>query len=70
MTAWRDVVDWAGGWPYEVARPDEIVAFYGERELEVRKLNLLRKGHGCNEYVFAREGRPKPDPVARTSPVR
>ena len=32
MSAWRDVVDWVGGYPFEVAKPDQIFDFFsGER---------------------------------------
>ena len=24
MSAWRDVVDWVGGWPFEAAKPEEV----------------------------------------------
>ena len=24
MNRWRDVIDWVGGYPYEVAKPEEI----------------------------------------------
>jgi hypothetical protein len=26
MSAWRDVVDWVGGYPFEVAKPEEFFA--------------------------------------------
>jgi len=28
MTRWRDIIDWVGGYPYEVAKPEEIFDFY------------------------------------------
>ena len=28
MSPWCDVVDWVGGYPFEVARPDEIFEYY------------------------------------------
>ncbi len=31
MSAWRDVVDWVGGYPFEVATPEEIFRFYRDR---------------------------------------
>lgn len=36
MSAWRDVVDWAGGYPFEVAKPEEIFAFYREKGVILR----------------------------------
>jgi 2-polyprenyl-6-hydroxyphenyl methylase/3-demethylubiquinone-9 3-methyltransferase len=52
MDPWRDVVDWVGGYPFEVARPEQIVDFY--RNLEVQRMKTCGTGLGCNEYVFAR----------------
>jgi SAM-dependent methyltransferase len=54
MSPWRDVVDWIGGWPYEVATPDAIFKFYHEKGFELTNL-LTRQGPGCNEYVFRRK---------------
>ena len=55
MSAWHDLVDWVGGFPYEVARPDAVIAFY--KRLGFDLLNIKRRdGLGCNEFVFAREG--------------
>ena len=31
MSPWRDVVDWVGGYPFEVAKPEEIFSFYREK---------------------------------------
>ena len=52
MSAWRDVVDWVGGYPFEVAKPDDIVEFHLSRGLELRRLKTVGCGHGCNEFVF------------------
>jgi len=52
MSAWRDVVDWVGGYPFEVARPEEIFEFYTQRGFELRKLQTCYGSHGCNQYVL------------------
>ena len=52
MSPWRDVVDWVGGLPFEVAKPEEVFAFYAERGFELRRLKTCAGGHGCNEFVF------------------
>jgi 2-polyprenyl-6-hydroxyphenyl methylase/3-demethylubiquinone-9 3-methyltransferase len=52
MSFWRDLVDWVGGYPFEVAKPDDIVEFYLSRGLELRRLKTVGCGHGCNEFVF------------------
>lgn len=52
MTPWRDVVDWVGGYPFEVAKPDDIIEFYLSKGLELRRLKTVGAGSGCNEFVF------------------
>ena len=54
MSHWRDIVDWVGGYPYEVARVDEIFEFYRGRGFRLKKLRST-SGLGCNEFVFVRE---------------
>jgi 2-polyprenyl-6-hydroxyphenyl methylase/3-demethylubiquinone-9 3-methyltransferase len=54
MSAWRDVVDWVGGLPFEVATPEYIVDFYRTRGFNLTRIRTCN-GHGCNEYVFRRE---------------
>lgn len=56
MSRWRDVVDWAGGYPFEVAKPEEIFDFYRDRGFDLVALKTTAGGHGCNEYVFCRRG--------------
>jgi SAM-dependent methyltransferase len=52
MSPWRDVIDWVGGYPFEVAKPEEIFDFYQERGFLLKKLKTCAGGHGCNEFVF------------------
>ncbi|MBI1388566.1 MAG: methyltransferase domain-containing protein [bacterium] len=52
MSPWHDLVDWVGGYPFEVAMPHEIVNFYIERGFNLIHLHTLCGGSGCNEYVF------------------
>jgi 2-polyprenyl-6-hydroxyphenyl methylase/3-demethylubiquinone-9 3-methyltransferase len=52
MSAWRDVVDWVGGLPFQVAAPEEIFRFYRDRGFRIDELTTCAGGHGCNEYVF------------------
>lgn len=54
MDAWRDVVDWVGGYPFEVAKPEEIFDFYRVRGYQLRKLITCAGGLGCNEFVLER----------------
>jgi 2-polyprenyl-6-hydroxyphenyl methylase/3-demethylubiquinone-9 3-methyltransferase len=51
MSVWHDLVDWVGGYPFEVANPEQILDFYRERGFVLQRLKT-DTGHGCNEYVF------------------
>ncbi|MCH2203231.1 MAG: class I SAM-dependent methyltransferase [Fuerstiella sp.] len=53
MHGWHDLVDWVGGWPFEVARPEEIFRFMRDRGFQLQEL-ITSTGHGCNEFVFVR----------------
>ena len=52
MSLWHDVVDWVGGYPFEVAKPEEIFNFYRERGFELRRMTTQAGDLGCNEFVF------------------
>jgi len=52
MNRWHDIVDWVGGYPYEVATPEEIFDFYRDRGFTLTKLRCGKVGLGCNEFVF------------------
>ena len=54
MTRWHGIVDWVGGYPFEVARPGAVVDFCGERGLRLVKLRTVGSAAGCNEFVFER----------------
>jgi len=51
MTRLYDWIDWIGGYPFEVARPEEIFDFYRRRGLSLSRLHTT-SGPGCNEFVF------------------
>jgi len=52
MSAWRYVVDWVGGLPFEVASPEGIFEFYKKRGFKLETLKTCGGGRGCNEFVF------------------
>jgi 2-polyprenyl-3-methyl-5-hydroxy-6-metoxy-1,4-benzoquinol methylase len=54
MNRWRDLIDWVGGYPYEVAKPEEIFDFYRARGFQLTKMKCGGVGLGCNEFVFVR----------------
>jgi 2-polyprenyl-6-hydroxyphenyl methylase/3-demethylubiquinone-9 3-methyltransferase len=55
MSRWYDMIDWVGGFPYEVAKPEEIFDFYKARGFSLAKLRCGGVGLGCNEFVMVRE---------------
>ena len=52
MNRWHDIIDWVGGYPYEVATPDEIFEFYKDNGFALTKIKTGGVGLGCNEFVF------------------
>ncbi len=52
MNRWHDIIDWVGGFPYEVATVDEIFDFYKQRGFNMTKVKSGGVGLGCNEFVF------------------
>ena len=55
MNRWHDIIDWVGGFPYEVAAPDEVFEFYKAKGYSLQKLKTRGVGLGCNEFVFRKE---------------
>jgi 2-polyprenyl-6-hydroxyphenyl methylase/3-demethylubiquinone-9 3-methyltransferase len=55
MSVWHDLVDWVGGYPFEVAKPEEVFNFYYKNGFELTKLKTCGGGLGCNEFVFVRK---------------
>jgi 2-polyprenyl-3-methyl-5-hydroxy-6-metoxy-1,4-benzoquinol methylase len=53
MSAWHDIVDWMGGYPFEVARPEEVFEFLRDRGFRLERLVTCGGGSGCNQYVFS-----------------
>ncbi|MHB1529481.1 MAG: class I SAM-dependent methyltransferase [Acidiferrobacteraceae bacterium] len=54
MSRWHDLVDWVGGYPFEVAKPEAIFDFMRQRGWQLEQLRTCAGGIGCNEFVFAR----------------
>lgn len=55
MSIVRDWFDWLGGYPFEVARPDDVKRFLGDRGFQIVRESLVGRRMGCNEFVFVRE---------------
>ncbi len=54
MSRWHDLVDWVGGYPFEVARPEQILDFLRPRGFELEQMRTCGGGLGCNQFVFVR----------------
>jgi 2-polyprenyl-6-hydroxyphenyl methylase/3-demethylubiquinone-9 3-methyltransferase len=54
MSPWHDLVDWIGGYPFEVSRPEEVFDFFLNRDFQLKRLRTCAGGLGCNEFVFSR----------------
>jgi len=52
MSVFHDLIDWVGGYPFEVAKPEEIFDFFKKRGFVLDQLKTDGGGHGCNEFVF------------------
>ena len=54
MSVWANVVDWVGGYPFEVASRQKIIDFYRQRGFTLDRLVSCGRKLGCNQYVFVR----------------
>jgi 2-polyprenyl-6-hydroxyphenyl methylase/3-demethylubiquinone-9 3-methyltransferase len=54
MSILHDWTDWLGGYPFEVARPEEIFQFFRQRGFCLERLKTSGGGFGCNEFVLRR----------------
>jgi 2-polyprenyl-6-hydroxyphenyl methylase/3-demethylubiquinone-9 3-methyltransferase len=53
MSPWRDVVDWAGGYPCEFANAGDVFTFFRQRGFTLDALKTVN-GLGLNEFVLTR----------------
>ncbi len=54
MSLWIDIVDWVGGYPFEVASANQIIDFYRRRGFCLDKLASCGRKLGCNQFVFTK----------------
>jgi 2-polyprenyl-3-methyl-5-hydroxy-6-metoxy-1,4-benzoquinol methylase len=54
MSYWHNLIDWIGGYPFEVAKPEAIFAMYRGKGFDLLQLRTCAGGIGCNEFVFTR----------------
>ncbi len=57
MSLWHDMFDWLGGYPFEVARPEQVLDFLRARGFVLERLKTCGGRMGCNEFVFRKSGR-------------
>jgi 2-polyprenyl-6-hydroxyphenyl methylase/3-demethylubiquinone-9 3-methyltransferase len=54
MSRWYDILDWAGGYPFEVASREAVREFYAMRQFSTTVTADCGGGNGCNEFRVAR----------------
>lgn len=54
MKFFTDVIDWVGGYPFEVATPEQVEAHLRRQGFALIWRRLVGRRHGCNEFVFRR----------------
>ena len=52
---WHDMVDWVGGYPFEVAKPEQIFEFFKSHGFSLVRLKTCGGGIGYDEIVFVRQ---------------
>lgn len=52
MSIWYDLIDWLGGYPFEVASPREVVDYFVKENCVLVSLTTVGGNHGCNEFTF------------------
>lgn len=55
MSRVHDWFDWLGGYPFEVAKPEEIFEFYRDKGFVLEKLVTAGGGLGNNQFVFTKQ---------------
>ncbi len=58
MSGWHDLVDWVGGYPFEVAKPWDVVEFCRVRGFEPNRIRTT-SGLGNNQFVLRRPLAPR-----------
>ena len=54
MSMWYDWIDWFGGYPFEVAKPDELFDFYQAKGFSLDRLITVGGNLACFELVFSK----------------
>ncbi len=51
MSIYYDWIDWLGGYPFEVAKPEQIFLLYRNADFTLKNL-ITTNRMGCNEFLF------------------
>jgi len=54
MSYCTDLLDWLGGYPFEVSQPGDVLELFRSKGFELIKLKTAGRFHGNDEYVFHR----------------
>jgi hypothetical protein len=54
MAFLTDLLDWLGGYPFEVAKPEQVLDPFRSEGFELVRLKTAGVGHGNNEFVFVK----------------
>ncbi len=55
MSLYYDWIDWLGGLPFEVAKPEELFRFYRDKGFDLENMKITNR-LGTNELVFINRG--------------
>jgi 2-polyprenyl-6-hydroxyphenyl methylase/3-demethylubiquinone-9 3-methyltransferase len=55
MSRVHDWFDWLGGYPFEVAKPDDVFTLYRTQGFALERLKTCGGGLGCNEFVLRKQ---------------
>ncbi len=50
----HDVIDWIGGYPFQVTKPEEVFDFFNEKGFQLQTRKTCAGGIECNEIVFSK----------------
>jgi 2-polyprenyl-3-methyl-5-hydroxy-6-metoxy-1,4-benzoquinol methylase len=54
MRLWTDLLDWLGGYPFEVATPAQVDDIFARKGFSSAGRWTCGRRHGCNEFLFLR----------------
>ena len=55
MDLFNDMIDWLGGYPFEVARPEKVISFLENSGFSLVKVITVGNKQGCNEFIMTKD---------------